>query len=36
MKTDVVFKSETMKSTDFAFDSKVVNVFDDMAVSRHR
>ena len=32
MNTDVVFKSETMRSTDFAFDSKVVNVFDDMVV----
>lgn len=32
MNTDVVFKSETMKSTDFTFDSKVVNVFDEMVV----
>lgn len=32
MKTDEIFKSEMRKSTDFAFDSKVVDVFDDMVV----
>ncbi len=30
MGTDEIFKSETMKSTDFQFDSNVVSVFDDM------
>lgn len=32
MKTDQVFKSPIEKSSDFKFDAKVVNVFDDMVV----
>jgi tRNA (cmo5U34)-methyltransferase len=32
MKTDEIYKSESMKSTDFAFDSRVVDVFDDMVI----
>lgn len=32
MNTDEIFKSETMKSTDFKFDLNVVKVFDDMVV----
>lgn len=32
MKQDEIFKTSNLKSTDFKFDNRVVNVFDDMVV----
>lgn len=32
MKTDLIFKTKLEKSSDFKFDSAVVNVFDDMVI----